>query len=831
VDIAKKNSIYFFLLVALLCLVVGIWGTFRLSQRPGLKATLEAADGHLRLGRLFPDGTAAKSGLKRGDIVLQVDNNPIQSSSDFNFYVDKKKTGESVNLNVQRSGEEFNLTVGLEKENGSLFIIVHSLIGLFLWIVGVFVFLKNPISRVTRIFLIASLAFSLAIFISWEGFPFGPKVLSFILPSVQIFAYTLLPALFFHFSIVYPKEEESSIQKNPLIYSVYLPGLVLTLLMETFYWRAILANSLSIFQVYKSFFLYSRLYLVVYVVFGLLILYQTYRKLEFLEDKRKMKWIFWGIVVGTFPFFFLYVFPDVFLNKTFISEITYLFFMLVIPISFAFSILKYQAMDIDVVVNRSLVYSLLTGFIVGIYLLTVGFLSEVLYRATGYGGRLFPILGTLMAALLFTPAKNRIRVLVDKTFYRIRYDYRKAIQKFTRQVDLAFTQDELLELLLKKLDLLLAVNRAMILLRKDDSNEFEIAKWFGFSEDEIRGIESEQNSLPVSLFTTKTVQGAKGSTDFRDIQALPENQVLKKYEIRLSFPPAGKEELSCLLLVGKKKSGLRYSAEDVELISQMVQEVVQALQNMKMRERILFEQLEKEKLKELDKLKTKFISNVSHDLRTPLTSIRFSVDNMLSGVCGDTTTESRRCLQMIKESTLHFSRMIENLLILSTSESGKITLSKETLLIDMVVDEACNMVTPLAEKKGINLFRGKREGISVYADKHCLLQILLNLLDNAIKYSDSGGKVTISAKRLKDERLVEFTVTDEGVGISPENLESIFERFRKISPSGTVGEKGLGIGLDIVRNLVHLHGGEIKAESPVPETGRGAKFSFTLPQG
>ncbi len=830
-DMAEKKSIYFFLLLAILCLVVGIWGAFRLSKRPGIQAALESADGHLRLGRLSPLGSAAKSGLKRGDIILQVDNKPIQSSNDLNFYVDQKKAGESVNLSVQRNGEELNLIVGLEKENGSLFIIVHSLIGLFLWIVGVFVFLKNPGSRVIRIFLISSLAFSLAIFISWEGFPFGPKVFSFILPSVQIFAYTLLPALFFHFSLVYPKEEGASIQKNPLIYSVYLPSLVLILLMELFYWRAILTNSLSIFQVYKSFFLYSRLYLVAYVVFGLFVLYQTYRKLEFLEDKRKVKWIFWGIVVGTFPFFFLYVFPDVFLNKTFISEITYLFFMLVIPISFAFSILKYQAMDIDVVVNRSLVYSLLTGFIVGIYLLTVGLLGEVLYRATGYEGRLFPILGTLVAALLFNPAKNRIRILVDRTFYRVRYDYRKAIQKFTRQVDLAFSQEELLGLLLKKLDLLLAVNRALIFLRKEDSDEFEIAEWLGFSEDEMKEIESQKNSLPLSLFTATRVQGARGSTDFRDIQLMPENQVLKKYEIKLSFPPAGKEELSCLLLLGKKKSGLRYSAEDVELASQMVQEVVQALQNLKMRERIVIEQLEKKKLEELNKLKTKFISNVSHDLRTPLTAIRFSVDNMLSGVCGDLTDESRRCLQMIKESSLHFSRMIENLLVLSTSESGKIILNREILPLDLVLEEACQMVTPLAEKKGIALVKEKSEDITVYADGHCLLQILLNLLDNAVKYTGPGGKVTLSSKRIDNEKLVEVAITDNGVGISPENLEKIFERFQKVTPAGTVGERGLGIGLDIVKNLVHLHGGEIKVESPVPETGSGAKFSFTLPLG
>jgi len=111
------------------------------------------------------------------------------------------------------------------------------------------------------------------------------------------------------------------------------------------------------------------------------------------------------------------------------------------------------------------------------------------------------------------------------------------------------------------------------------------------------------------------------------------------------------------------------------------------------------------------------------------------------------------------------------------------------------------------------------------------LEILLNLLDNAIKYTDSGGKISVSAKRIEGEKLVEVSVTDNGVGIPPENLEKIFERFHKVAPGERVREKGAGIGLDIVRNLVHLHEGEIKVESPVPGRDKGTKFSFTLPEG
>lgn len=826
----KRKSVPFFLLIAFLFLLVGIWGTVRLSELPEIKATLEKSDGHLRISQLTPGSEAERSGLKSGDLLMQVDENPVQSNSDLNFYIEQKRIGERVSLALQREEERFDLRVPLERKYSWLFLLVNFLAGLFVWVMGVFVFLKNPKGQVIRIYLFSSLSLSLAVLVPRAGFPFGLEEISFILPSFQIIAYTLLPALFFHFSVIFPREEVST-QRKPLIYSAYLPSLALIVLMEVFYWRSVSINSLSLFHSYETLFLFFRVYLVVYVLLGLFVLYQTYKRLEFLEEKRKIRWIFWGIAVGTFPFIFLHTLPDVLLGGPLIPEVIKSLFVLLIPVSFAFSILKYQAMDIDVVINRSLVYSLLTGFILGIYLLMVGLLGEIVHRLTGYEGSLFPILATLAAALLFTPAKNRIRVLVDKTFYRVRYDYRKEIQNFNSEVNNAYTQDELLGLLLGRIDLLLAVKRVLILLKEDESKTYALAKSIGFSAAQIEEIEREKDSFSPDLLKTKQIRGSKGSTTFEEFPVLPEIEILKKFEIRLSFPLIEKEEALGLVLIGERKSEGRYSAEDVELVSSMVQEVARALQNIKMRERIVAEQLEKRKLEELNKLKTKFISNVSHDLRTPLTGIRFSVDNMLQGICGEISEESRKHLLMIQESTLHVSRTIDNLLTLSMSESGKITLNKENLSLTQVVDDACSMVRVLAEKKGINLVKEELEDVSVYADKHSLLEILLNLLDNAIKYTDSGGKISVSAKRIEGEKLVEVSVTDNGVGIPPENLEKIFERFHKVAPGERVREKGAGIGLDIVRNLVHLHEGEIKVESPVPGKDKGTKFSFTLPEG
>jgi signal transduction histidine kinase len=823
----EKKSTTLFLSIALICLLLGLWGTIRLSEDCEIKATWEKNNGYLQINQI-KSVKAESSGLEKGELLLEVNRNPIRNRSYLDFYIGQQKIGQKVSLTVQRGGEKIELAVALERKYDWLFLVVNFLAGFSTWIMGVFVFLKKPKSQVVKVYLFSSLSLSLTLLMPRVGFPFGPKEIDFILPSVQIIAYTFLPALFFHFSWIFPREEEVSTQNNTVIFSAYIPALALVTLMELFYWRSIFQNSVSWFQAFQTLFLFFRVYLFIYVLLGLFALYRTYRKLDFLEEKRKIRWIFWGITVGSFPFLFLVTLPDVLIGRTLIPEVIKSLFILLIPISFAFSIMKYQTMDIDVVINRSLVYSLLTGFIVAIYLFVVGLLGQIAQKLTGYRGSLFPILATLAAALAFTPAKNRIRVLVDKTFYRVRYDYRKAIQEFTHKVSLAFTQEELLDLLFNRIDLLLAVKRVIILVREDEGKGIRIAKSIGFSKEEIEEMETEKSSLTLDLFKKKEIMGAKGATVFEDLPILPENQIFKRYDIRLCFPLMEKDEELGLLLLGSKKSEHRYSADDVELLSMMVQEVSRSLQNMKMRGRILTEQMEREKWEELNQLKTKFISNVSHDLRTPLTAIRFSVDNMLKGVWGEVTEENRRNLLLIQESAVHVSRMIDNLLTLSMSESGRMSLNKEKLPLAQMVGGACDIAKIIAEKKGIKLSTERLEGIFVFADRHCLMQIMLNLLDNAIKYTDSGGQITVTA-RIAKEKMVEISVTDNGVGIPAENLNKIFERFHKFTPAGKVKEKGLGIGLDIVKSLVQLHGGEIKVESPVSGTDRGSKFSFTLP--
>ncbi len=830
-NLKAGKYVYPLLFVAIVFLVIGIWGTIRLSQQPEIDVPFERSEEGLRVGEVVEGSKAQQAGLNAGDVLLRIDDNLVRDKTDLKFSIQHRRIGEPIHLTLWRDGETVVASLRLTRQYDWFFLIVNFLAGLFVWVMGVSVFVKRPEGQVVRLYLFSSLSLSLALFVPRPGYPFGPEQVSFILPSFQILAYTVLPALFFHFTMIFPREEEISPKRRLLIYSSYLPGLALIGLMELFYWRSVSGSSLSLFHTYTTLFLFFRIYMVVYVLLGLSALYQTYKRLEFLEERRKIRWIFWGIAAGIFPFIFLHTLPDILVGHSFVPEVVKSLFVLLIPISFAFSILKYQAMNVDVVINRSLVYTLLTGFILGVYLLVAGLLGNILYKLTGYEGSLFPILATLAAAVLFTPAKNRIRTLVDKTFYRVRYDYRKAIQEFTRQVDRAFTQNQLLDLLLKKIDFLLAVKRSLIFLKSKGPDEPEIAGSDGFSLGELDELGREKMSLLSDLLETDQTSGVAGSTAFEEFPVLPENPVLKKSEIYLCFPMTERAELVGWLLLGAKKSEARYSAEDVELVSLMVQEVARALQNLKMRQRIVAEQLEKEKLQELNQLKTKFISNVSHDLRTPLTAIRFSADNMLAGVYGGVSDDNQRNLRMIRNNALHVSRTIDNLLTLCMSESGKLVLNKERLPLAMVIDEALGMLKALAEKRSIHLLREEMHDLFVLADKHCLLEILLNLLDNAVKYTNEGGEVSISAAAAEDDDFIRISVTDNGAGIPAEDLERIFERFQTAEPAGVNAEKGTGIGLDIVRNLVLLHGGKVKVESPIFGTNQGTRFSFTLRRG
>ncbi len=229
-------------------------------------------------------------------------------------------------------------------------------------------------------------------------------------------------------------------------------------------------------------------------------------------------------------------------------------------------------------------------------------------------------------------------------------------------------------------------------------------------------------------------------------------------------------------------------------------------------------------LRRLDRVRTEFVANVSHELRTPLTAIRGYLETLL----GDALEErdsARRFLEIVSRHAERLGRLLDDLMDLSNIELGKVQLKLEAADLSEALEPVLAIMRPQAEGKGVLLYDDlPPESPPVMADRDRLTQILINLVDNAVKFTPSRGGVTVTA--IVGDTAMEVVVADTGVGIPSTDLPRITERFYRVDKARSRELGGTGLGLAIVKHLVQAHGGELAIES---EVGRGTTVRFTLP--
>lgn len=232
------------------------------------------------------------------------------------------------------------------------------------------------------------------------------------------------------------------------------------------------------------------------------------------------------------------------------------------------------------------------------------------------------------------------------------------------------------------------------------------------------------------------------------------------------------------------------------------------------------------RLTELDKLKSQFLATVTHEVKTPLTSIIGYTNLILNQKSQQLTKEQIDILTRIRRNSQTLENLIEQLLDLSKIESGKIDMSLENFNIKDVIEEAIYITEPIFMQKGIEVKTLIPEHLlTIQADRGKIKQVLLNLLTNAVKFTEKDhAKVTIQV--FQEHNTLTVSVADQGIGIASEDQKCIFEPFRQAGGSKSAKYSGIGLGLSIVMEFVKLHRGKIWVES---EVGQGSKFSFTLP--
>lgn len=229
------------------------------------------------------------------------------------------------------------------------------------------------------------------------------------------------------------------------------------------------------------------------------------------------------------------------------------------------------------------------------------------------------------------------------------------------------------------------------------------------------------------------------------------------------------------------------------------------------------------RLREIENLRSTFLSMLGHELQTPLSIIKGYTDTLARSDGKWDRNTLRRGLEVIEEECDRLSKLVNRLLLASRIETGTVTLKRDEVQLPVIANKVVRRLKATASKHDFEV-KFHPDFPVVHADPERIEEVITNLVDNAIKYSPHGGKISITGKAERD--LIAVTVEDDGLGIPQRDIERIFERFRRGDSSQVQRVRGVGLGLYICRSIVEAHGGQITASS---EPGKGSRFTFSLP--
>lgn len=417
-----------------------------------------------------------------------------------------------------------------------------------------------------------------------------------------------------------------------------------------------------------------------------------------------------------------------------------------------------------------------------------------------------------------------------------RADWLIAIHQIAHDINSTIGLDQCLKAILDKTTELLNVEMASLMLIDRQKNELSIRYAKGLNEKiikEAKTILNQRDPREVAAWVAQHGEPLLIEDIEKDGRFIKRGGGKYSNNSLLSVPLKVKNEVLGVLNVNNKKDKTVFAKDDLDVLITLANEVSIAIYNNRLYEELT---IVNERLKELDQLKSDFVANVSHELSTPLATSRYLISVIEKGIAGQINPKQKEYLVLVQNNIDRLTRLIENLLSLSRIESGRFELKREAFDLAAIIKEVLEPFKAQASSRSISLKTAIDENMpKVYIDKDRIIQVLVNLLDNAMKFSRQDGRVTVSVQVLEkppfasDSQLefVQVCVADCGVGIPAEDIDRLFAKFQRIPQKLQEAKvKGTGLGLAITKEIVEAHMGKIWVDS---ESGKGSKFFFTMP--
>lgn len=791
----RKAGFYLSLLAGVVILGLSVFGFVGLLGRPAIPwAALERATGVPE--KLLPQA------------VVRVDGFDVRDHDfDFKFITAHHRIGDPIDFVVAADGRERTVREPLAsfyERRG--YPVVFLLTGIFGFLMGFGVFVLRAEDVRARLFFWLCLSFSSAVMISGEWYGVQGRALYLIPGVLFLFAYALTPVILLRFVLTFADRER--LPGGPLLWAV---ALVFGGFFSAVFVAALLVPSIAVFRL-KAFFILFRFFFAVLCVGAVVLLFRAFRAVPSRfsgdrgarERRDQIRWVLIGLVIGLGPFMLLYTLPLLALSRAPITEETASAFFVFLPLALAFAILRYKLLDIKVIFNRGVVYSLLTMVTVVVYLASIEGLKALFAAGPGTGRRWIPAAAAFVAAMIFAPARSRIQVLVDRAFFRRSYDYRRAVLGFTTAAEKVRNAPDLLALFTRTLDETLPVEKVGAFVPAPGGGAPGLSLRSGLDYDAVAAL--------------LAAPGGSGSP------LRPEE--LRRLGFEFILPVLlGDDGPYGWIFVGPKRSGLKLTDEDQELLRTLAAEMAAALRRVRLQEEVVYERAYRERLEELGRLKTEFISSVSHELRTPMSSLQ-AISELLTSGKVDRTTQRNHLLELMAGECGRLGRYLHNVLDFGRIEQDAMRYEIRETDLGPVVAGVVEVVRTAAEEDDLDLDVVAPPGpVMVEADPDAVRQALLNLVDNAIKYS--AGRKHVAVRLAATAGGAEISVSDRGIGIAPQDRERIFEAFYRSPEALRHDATGVGLGLKIVKHIMDAHGGEIAVDG---QPGRGTTFTLRFPR-
>jgi len=542
--------------------------------------------GRLTADRVDPSGPGAKSGIKPGDQLVSVDGQEVQSLSGLERQLYRTGVWSKASYSLLRQSVPLDSSVILVPADHSLNNWLR-LIALIYLGIGLYVLLRRWTAPGSMHFYI----FCLVSFVAYS-FKYTGKLNDFDWSIYwgNIAAGVLQPALFLHFVLTFPEKREVVRRYPWLLALVYLPGAVL-LATHVGAMQWLQASERLRWNLDRLEMSYGSLFFVAAAI----VLWYSYRHASTTILRQQLKWVTRGTILAIIPYTLFYVVPYLMGSLPGATMKVSALSLALLPLTFGYAIFRYRLMDVDLIFKRGVVYTLAAAIVVGLYFGLVAGVAELVHMRQPSSGPVGLILAVVVTALLFDPVRKWIQDRIDQFFYRTRYDYRRTLLEFGRELSSETDLDALLSLLMDRLSRTLAVDHIAIFLASEKTEQFVLAKSYGWSAS---------GNLDLSFLSAPRPEHA-GHLFFENTHLVPREtpgaqQSIARLDLNYYIPCHAQQKTVAVLGLGKTTQGDFLSSEDMELLETLGGYLGVAIQNSQLYASLQQKAAEYERLKDFN---------------------------------------------------------------------------------------------------------------------------------------------------------------------------------------------------------------------------------------